>query len=127
MPVRSDLVKQYKRLQLGDFLKAQGITDDSVSLANPELFTQLDALVGTLKPEQWKTYLRFHVGNAMAPYLSTSFRDADFEFRGRVLDPEGVGWGTGRGAVAPRGKGGAGLGAGTRAAVEAKYGGPPQL
>lgn len=84
----ADLVKQYKRLQLGDFLKAQGVTDDSVSLANPELFTQLDALVGTLKPEQWKTYLRFHVGNAMAPYLSKSFRDADFEFRGRVLRGE---------------------------------------
>ena len=84
----ASLAKQYKRLQLDDFLKAQGVTDDSVSLANPELFTQLDALVGTLKPDQWKTYLRFQVGNAMAPYLSKSFRDADFEFRGRVLRGE---------------------------------------
>jgi putative endopeptidase len=82
------LAKQYKRLQLDDFLKAQGVTDDSVSLANPELFAQLDALVGSLKPEQWKTYLRFQVGSAMAPYLSKSFRDADFEFRGRVLRGE---------------------------------------
>jgi putative endopeptidase len=82
------LAKQYKRLQLDDFLEAQGITDDSVSLANAELFTQLDALVGSLKPDQWKTYLRFHVGNAMAPYLSKSFRDADFEFRGMVLRGE---------------------------------------
>jgi len=84
----ASLAKQYKRLQLDDFLEAQGVTDDSVSLANPELFTQLDALVGTLKPDQWKTYLRFQVGNAMAPYLSKSFRDADFEFRGRVLRGE---------------------------------------
>jgi putative endopeptidase len=84
----ADLARQYKRLQLGDFLKAQGVTDDSVSLANPELFAQLDTLVNALKPEQWKAYLRFHVGNAMAPYLSKSFRDAEFEFHGHVLRGE---------------------------------------
>src|SRR5690606_37833854 len=58
------------------------------SIANPELFTALDGMVGTLKPAQWKTYLRFHVGDAMAPYLSKSFRDAAFDFRGRVLRGE---------------------------------------
>src|SRR5690606_22896196 len=84
----AELAKRYKRLQLGDFLKAQGVSDDRVSLANPELFAQLDTLVGSLKPEQWKAYLRFHIGNAMAPYLSKSFRDAEFEFHGRVLRGE---------------------------------------
>lgn len=82
------LAKQYKRLQLGDFLKAQGVKDDTVSMANPQLFAQLDALVGSLPPAQWKTYLRYQVGNAMAPYLSKPFRDADFEFRGRLLRGE---------------------------------------
>ncbi|WP_342315124.1 M13 family metallopeptidase [Lysobacter sp. FW306-1B-D06B] len=79
------LAKQYKRLQLGDFLKVQGVTDDRVSMANPQLFSQLDNLVGSLKPAQWKAYLRWRVGDAMAPYLAKPFRDADFEFRGRVL------------------------------------------
>lgn len=79
------LAKQYKRLQLGDFLKAQGVNDDRVSMANPQLFSQLDGLVGSLKPAQWKAYLRWRVGDAMAPYLAKAFRDADFEFRGRVL------------------------------------------
>ncbi|MEO6366217.1 MAG: M13 family metallopeptidase [Luteimonas sp.] len=82
------LAGPYKQLQLVDFLKAQGVTDDTVSMANPELFTQLNALVASLQPEQWKTYLRYQVGNAMAPHLSKSFRDADFEFRGRVLRGE---------------------------------------
>ncbi len=82
------LGKTYKHLQLGDFLKAQGVSDDVVSLANPALFAELDAMVDKLKPDQWKAYLRFQVGNAMAPYLSKSFRDADFEFRGRVLRGE---------------------------------------
>lgn len=86
----AELSKTYKRLQLGEFLQAQAISADSVSMANPQLFAQLDALVGGLKPDQWKTYLRFHVGDALAPYLSRSFRDAEFDFRGRVLRGETV-------------------------------------
>ncbi len=82
------LGKSYKSLQLGDFLEAQGVKDDVVSLANPQLFAQLDSMVDKIKPDQWKSYLRFQVGNAMAPYLSKSFRDADFEFRGRILRGE---------------------------------------
>ena len=85
-----DLGKQYKRLQLGEFLKAQGVSDDSVSLANPQLFTQLDTLVDGLKPAQWKTYLRYQIGAAMGPYLSKPWRDVDFAFRGRVLRGETV-------------------------------------
>lgn len=80
--------KQYKHLRLQDFLKAQGVTDPNVSLANTQLFTQLDGWVGSLKPDQWKAYLRFQVGNAMAPYLSKDFRDAEFAFQGRVLRGE---------------------------------------
>lgn len=79
------LAKQYRRLQLADFLKAQGVSDDSVSIANPELFTQLDTLVERLKPEQWKTYLRWRVGDAMAPYLAKPWHEAHFAFHGRVL------------------------------------------
>ncbi|MHC9084567.1 M13 family metallopeptidase [Luteimonas sp. RIT-PG2_3] len=80
--------KQYKNLRLQDFLKAQGVTDPNVSLANTQLFTQLDGWVGSLKADQWKAYLRFQVGNAMAPYLSKDFRDAEFAFQGRVLRGE---------------------------------------
>ncbi len=81
----AELAKQYKRLQLADFLKVQGVNDDSVSIANPALFAQLDAMVASLKPEQWKVYLRWRVGDSMAPYLSKPWRDASHDFRGRVL------------------------------------------
>lgn len=84
----AELGKRWKRLQLPEFLAVQGVQDDSVSIANPELFGALDGLVGSLKPAQWKTYLRFHVADAMAPYLSSGFRDAAFDFRGRVLRGE---------------------------------------
>lgn len=81
-----ELNKQYRNLQLDAFLKAQGVNDDLVSLADPEMFKQLDGMIVSIKPEQWKAYLRWRVGDAMAPYLSKSFRDASFEFRGRVLE-----------------------------------------
>jgi len=82
----ADAAKRYRNLQLGKFLDAQGVKDDRVSMANPELFAELDAMVGRLKPEQWRAYLRWRVGDAMAPYLSRSFRDASFGFRGQVLE-----------------------------------------
>jgi putative endopeptidase len=59
-----------------------------VSIANPALFVQLDQLVASLKPAQWKTYLRWRVGDAMAPYMARPWRDASFDFRNRVLAGE---------------------------------------
>ena len=84
VPVAS-LGKTYRKLQLAEFLKAQGVNDDAVSIANPQLFAQLDALVGSLKPAQWKAYLRWRVGDAMAPYMARAWRDASFDFRNRQL------------------------------------------
>ncbi|HEL2978774.1 TPA: M13 family metallopeptidase [Stenotrophomonas maltophilia] len=83
-----ELNSRYRNLQLDAFLKAQGVNDDLVSLADPGLFKQLDGMVGKLKPDQWKAYLRWRVGDSMAPYLSKAYRDAEFEFRGRVLRGE---------------------------------------
>lgn len=82
------LAKQYRNLQLDQYLNAQGVSGENVSLANPELFAQVNTLVASLKPEQWKAYLRFQIGNAMAPYLSKPFRDTNFDFHGRVLRGE---------------------------------------
>ncbi|NUS39081.1 MAG: M13 family metallopeptidase [Lysobacter sp.] len=84
----ADLAKQYRNLRLAEFLKAQGVADDRVSLANPQLFAQLDAMVAGLKPAEWKAYLRYQVGAAMAPYLSKPWRDVDFAFHGNVLRGE---------------------------------------
>lgn len=80
-----DLNKQYRNLQLDAFLEAQGVNDDLVSLSDPELFRQLDGMISRIKPDQWKAYLRWRVGDSMAPYLSKAYREAEFEFRGRVL------------------------------------------
>ncbi|KRG69074.1 M13 family metallopeptidase [Pseudoxanthomonas dokdonensis] len=80
-----ELGKQYRNLQLPEFLEVQGVSDNEVSMADPQLFQQIDALVKSLKPEQWKAYLRWRIGDSMAPYLAKSFRDAEFNFRGQTL------------------------------------------
>jgi len=80
-----ELNSRYRNLQLNAFLEAQGVNDDLVSLADPNLFQQLNGMVSRLPANQWKAYLRWRVGDAMAPYLSKAYRDAEFEFRGRVL------------------------------------------
>jgi len=85
-----ELTSRYRNLQLDAFLKAQGVNDDLVSLSDPALFKQLDGMVTRIKPEQWKAYLRWRVGDAMAPYLSKAYRDAEFEFRGRVIRGETI-------------------------------------
>lgn len=82
------LDRQFRHLQLQAFLKAQGVSDDTVSMADAGLFSQLDALAGSVKPAQWKAYLRYQVAAAMAPYLSKAWRDVDFAFRGTVLRGE---------------------------------------
>ena len=79
------LASSYPNLQLGQFLQVQGVESDVVSLANPALFARLDAMAADLKPDQWRAYLRWRVGDAMAPYLSRAWRDIHFNFRGRIL------------------------------------------
>ncbi|MCF5970151.1 M13 family metallopeptidase, partial [Xanthomonas perforans] len=85
-----ELGKQYKNLRLADFLEAQGVKDDLVSMADPAMFKQLDSMIVSIKPDQWKAYLRWRVGDAMAPYLSKSFHDAEYQFRGRLLRGDAV-------------------------------------
>lgn len=79
------LDKTWRRLRLGEFLQAQGVSATTVSIANPAYFESLDGLLGSLKPAQWQAYLRWRVADAMAPYLARAWRDAHFAFHGRVL------------------------------------------
>jgi putative endopeptidase len=56
-----------------------------VNVAQPEFFKTMNAaLTGTPLPD-WKTYLRWHLIHAAAPYLSKPFVDENFNFYGRTL------------------------------------------
>ncbi len=79
------LAAQYPNLQLDQFLEAQGVATPTVSIANPALLAEVDKLIRELKPDQWRAYLRWRVGDSMAPYLAKAWRDTRFDFHGRVL------------------------------------------
>jgi putative endopeptidase len=75
------LDRQYARLQPGSLLEAAGSRATDVQ-ADPQWLAEVDALVGAIDPAQWRSYLRFHVANAMAPALPKAWRDAHFAFFG---------------------------------------------
>ena len=51
----------------------------------PDFFKEVDAQVKTNSLEDWKSYLRFHVANSHAAYLSSEFVNEDFSFYRQYL------------------------------------------
>ena len=57
----------------------------SLNVAQPDFVRGMSVLLKRVPLDQWKTYVRWHLVNAAAPYLSAAFVNEDFEFRGRTL------------------------------------------
>ena len=51
-----------------------------INVAPPSFFKEVNAQLAAEPLENWKNYLRFHVANAYAPYLSSKFVEDNFEF-----------------------------------------------
>jgi putative endopeptidase len=51
----------------------------------PDFFQDVDAQLKSDSLEDWKSYLRYHVANSHAPYLSSAFVNEDFEFYRKYL------------------------------------------
>src|SRR4030095_10589729 len=61
----------------------KGIT--TMNVAHPKFFTEVNAMLGAVPVESWKTYLRCRLVNSLAITLSTPFEQQNFEFYSRVL------------------------------------------
>jgi endothelin-converting enzyme/putative endopeptidase len=51
-----------------------------INVAPPAFFKELNDLLANEPLENWKNYLRFHVANAYAPFLSSKFVQENFDF-----------------------------------------------
>jgi putative endopeptidase len=51
----------------------------------PDFFKDVDSQLKSGSLDDWKIYLRFHVANARAPYLSSAFVNEDFDFYRKYL------------------------------------------
>jgi putative endopeptidase len=64
-------------------MKAEHVTE--VNVTTPDYFKGQNDLLANIPLEDWKAYLRFHQANAAAPYLSSDFVNAHFDFFGKQL------------------------------------------
>ncbi len=55
------------------------------SLAQPQFFAAMDKALVEVPLVQWQSYLRFHIADGAAAYLSRDFVDAQFAFRSKTL------------------------------------------
>jgi putative endopeptidase len=83
---RSDLRTLTPNWSWEDYFQEIGYTNiDSVDVSAPKFFETMSQAVKETPLETWKTYLRWHLVNSTAPYLSDPFVEEDFNFKGRVL------------------------------------------
>jgi putative endopeptidase len=101
-----DPVKTYNKFSVVDLDKTTPLMDwkalfvdmktpgqDSVIVSNPAFFVALNALLTSTPVADWQVYLQWNVIRSAAPFLSSPFVDATFEFN-KVL--------TGQKAQTPR-------------------------
>jgi putative endopeptidase len=58
---------------------------ESLNIAVPEFFKELDSLINTSSLNDWKIYLAWHLVHAQSPLLPASFVHENFEFYGKYL------------------------------------------
>lgn len=88
-----DAYKTYNKFQLEEFSKTtpgmnwrsilSGLKvtrEDTVIVNNPAFFVELNQLLKTVSADDWKIYLQWNLLKSAAPYLSSDFVDATFEY-----------------------------------------------
>jgi len=56
-----------------------------LNITSPEFFKELNKELSAVSLADWKSYLRYHVANSNAPYLSSAFVNENFEFYRKYL------------------------------------------
>lgn len=68
------------------YVRALGLTGvRKINIAQPEFIREVGSMLKNVPVKDWKVYLRWHLINSMAPFLSKKFVDEHFHFYGTVL------------------------------------------
>jgi putative endopeptidase len=67
------------------FSKLGLLSVETLNVETPEFFKTLNLELRNERLASWKAYLRWHLVNANAPFLSSDFVNADFDFFGKTL------------------------------------------
>jgi putative endopeptidase len=69
------------------YFKGIGIADPgTLNIGQPDFVKQVNQMVKETPLSDWKTYLRWHLIDAAAPYLSSNFVNEDFHFNSNILN-----------------------------------------
>lgn len=69
-----------------DYFKGLGAKRiGDINVAQPEFFRQMDRQIAAVSLDDWKSYLRWRLLDALTPYLSTGFVEEGFNFNGKTL------------------------------------------
>jgi len=83
---KAELVELAPHVNWEGYLQAIGVSDlPQVIVGQPEFFTRVNELVGSVPVADWQTYLRWHLIHAKAPYLNAAVEREDFRFYSEVL------------------------------------------
>ncbi len=83
----SELASLAPAIPFQTFFKANSAPAfDHVNVAPPEFFKKLNLLLDSVSLDDWKTYLKWHVIQTSAQFLSDSFVKEDFEFERHFLN-----------------------------------------
>ena len=86
----ADLQKQLPDIDLKDIFKRMDVDADTILVGQPKYYKTLNTLLKSQPIEIWKTKLTFEALNGSSTLLSKGFRDANFEFYGKVLNGQKV-------------------------------------
>ncbi len=83
---RADLLKSTPDFAWPAYWNAIGLAAPAeINVTEPAFFKEVDHQLAAHPIGAWKTYLRWHVAHAHAPYLSSPFVQASFEFYSKYL------------------------------------------
>jgi len=79
------LQKSFPGFSWKSFFDKLGISKKRINIDQPEFFNSLDSAIASTPVETWKYYLKVKLATNAAPYLSSPFAKAHFEFYSKTL------------------------------------------
>jgi putative endopeptidase len=83
---KDELAKTYAHLNFSSILNDFGLSAaNNVVIGQPDFFKAANEMVNKVSIDDWKVYLKFHLVNSYAKFLSSDFVNASFDFYGKAL------------------------------------------
>ena len=68
------------------YLTTAGLPNAQIfNVTEPDFYKEVEKELNAVSLDDWKTYLRWHIVHANAPYLSSKFVNENFDFYGKTL------------------------------------------